>query len=390
MNQKPSKAPKLAKADKPSKADKLSKSRSKGPSETASTTGTTSTTRRGPLQFLDPNTNPVATVPPSVQPMQRTFSARSNSTGSSVTAPLTPVSQMDHNGFNFTQEAESSLVRELREQIQLHPTPAPVAGQPFLHPPASYFVTGDIPRPNRIGNLQMAMGLQHNKPLYTTCRRVVRNVVGMIEGAYKDQWKDLDSEFITQVKNMAKARLPHLGRYRNGWATEYIMIRSNKAKRYYDRVLEKDPDGAMRKARAEARKAAKDEDEDEDDDEDEDGDEDDKGDDDSKDGDVVIAEGSTHSSEPGRTDDGADNSSELSSVEDDEPAAMVVAADVRATNAKGKGKGKEKAVVEEDADEEPVKPGKAKRKLAVVCDDDEAKGEAAKPKPKPKAKKARK
>ncbi|PPQ87095.1 hypothetical protein CVT24_012174, partial [Panaeolus cyanescens] len=270
MTSRPAKENTPAKSDKRSKGDKSSSNRGKSGTATASTTAklatpavqplnpsktttpaTTHTTKRGPLQFLDPNTLPVVTVPPSVQPMHRTVSAGSTSTAPSDAAPLTPAGQMDQSGFVLAQETESPLVRELREQIQLHSPPAAVL------PPASHFVTGDIPRPNRIRNLQNAMGLQHNKPLYTTCRRVVRNVVGMIEGAYKDQWKDLDSEFVTQVKNMAKARLPHLGRYRNGWATEVIMIRSNKSKRYYDRVLEKDPDGAKRKARAAARKHAK-------------------------------------------------------------------------------------------------------------------------------------
>ncbi|KAF9037170.1 hypothetical protein BJ165DRAFT_1408567 [Panaeolus papilionaceus] len=146
-----------------------------------------------------------------------------------------------------------ALIRAQQEALAANSPPPPPPAAPAVQPENE---NAPIPRPRPLPtNPQTALGLQHDHSLYLRCRRVVRSCINKVEESYLVNWHDQPDEFIAKVKSLAKSKCPHLGRYRNGWATELLMCGSNKNKRRYDRVLERDPNGEKRKAMAAARAA---------------------------------------------------------------------------------------------------------------------------------------
>ncbi|PPR02719.1 hypothetical protein CVT24_002085 [Panaeolus cyanescens] len=181
--------------------------------------------------------------------------------------------------------AQNEELLQLRSAGGAPPPPPPPGGSTST----VYDNDASIPRPRPLPtNLQAAMGLQRDRQLYLRCRRIVRNCANKVEEAHRLNWRDQPDEFIMKVKNLAKAKCPHLGRYRNGWATELLMSTTHKNKRRYKRVLERDPDGDLRKAQAIARKARRDSQEAEEDDCD--GDDESSGSDDNGKGADVVAD----------------------------------------------------------------------------------------------------
>ncbi|KAF9034608.1 hypothetical protein BJ165DRAFT_1534045 [Panaeolus papilionaceus] len=170
------------------------------------------------------------------------------------TAPLAPTTGDESSSLEeevrLLRAEHDGLIRALASANTAPPPPAPAPAAP------SASETDLIPRSRPLPvNRQVALGLSHDRGLYLRCRRVLRSCVSKVEEAYQVNWHDQPDEFIAKVKSLAKAKCPHLGRYRNGWATELLMCGSNKNKRRYDKILERDPDGAQRKAQVAARNA---------------------------------------------------------------------------------------------------------------------------------------
>ncbi|KAF9037452.1 hypothetical protein BJ165DRAFT_1532139 [Panaeolus papilionaceus] len=225
---------------------------------------------RAPLQPIDMNVNASADLL-SVHPAPQAnagLTAAPPTTSSSATVPpvgstaaSTPPAPTTTDNTRFSSLKEEvrllwaerdSLVQALASANAAPPPPPP----PPVAPAAPASETDLIPRPRLLpGNHQVALGLSHDRGLYLQCRRIIRSCVNKVEEAYQVNWHDQPNEFIAKVKSLAKAKCPHLGCYRNGWATELLMCGSNKNKRRYDKVLERDPDGMQRKAQAAARNA---------------------------------------------------------------------------------------------------------------------------------------
>ncbi|PPQ83752.1 hypothetical protein CVT24_007811 [Panaeolus cyanescens] len=203
---------------------------------------------------------PICTAPAPTPPPVASTSLGTSHAPPAVTV-LSPEEELEQLRAQIRAQHEELV--QLRSAGGAPPPPPPPGGS------GATAVNNDnsIPRLRPMpSNLQTAMGLQGNRPLYLGCRRVVRSCINKVEEAYQLNWHDQPDEFVSKVKNLAKAKCPQLGRYRNGWATELLMSTSNKNKRRYDRILERDPDGSQRKSRAIARKARRDAQETEEDD----------------------------------------------------------------------------------------------------------------------------
>ncbi|KAF9041434.1 hypothetical protein BJ165DRAFT_1548003 [Panaeolus papilionaceus] len=154
------------------------------------------------------------------------------------------------------EEIQAMLLRIERQEEELARLRALEDSQDGIMPDYDDIPDGSIPKPRGLArsNLQAVMGLQDDKDLYNEARDVVRGCVAHLKDQFLIEWCHQDPRFVQTIVNVANLRCPYLKRFRHGWATHEILRTTNKNKRRHKKVIQSDPTGSIRKAKAQARK----------------------------------------------------------------------------------------------------------------------------------------